>query len=43
MRSLMICTPHSFFGDEIEMNEMDRACTTYEKEERRTLGFGGKT
>jgi hypothetical protein len=41
MRSLMTCTPYSIlFSDHIE-NELDRACSMYEGEERRVQGFGG--
>jgi len=30
MRFLMVCTPHQIlFGDQIEKNEMGRACSTY--------------
>jgi len=40
----MICTPHPiFFGDQIEKNEMGRACSGYAGGERRIQGFGEET
>jgi len=30
-------------GDNMEKNEMDRACGAYRGEDRRTQGFGGET
>ena len=42
--SLIICTHHQIlFGDQIENNEMDGACSTYGGEKRCIKGFGGKT
>jgi len=44
MRSLMICTPHPMLlGDEIEKNEMSRACSIYGGQEGHIWGFGGET
>jgi len=40
----MISTPHPIFsGDQIEKNEMGRACSTYGGELRCIEGFDGKT
>ena len=39
----MICTAHPIlFGDQIEKNEIDGACRTYEGKKRCTQGFGGE-
>ena len=38
----MICTLNRY-GDEIEKKIMDRACGTYGRQERYTVGFGGDT
>jgi hypothetical protein len=41
MRSLMICTVyHILSDDQIEKNEMDRACSMYGGEERLIQGIG---
>jgi hypothetical protein len=43
-RNLMTCTHHQIlFGNEIEKNEMDGACSTYGGKERCIQDFGGKT
>ena len=40
----MICTAAQYFaGDEIEKNEMGRACSAYEGGESRVQGLGGET
>jgi len=40
----MICAPQQLlFGDQIEMNEMGGACSTYGGEERCIQGFGGES
>jgi hypothetical protein len=40
----MICTPHPLlWGDKIEKNEMDGACSAVGGVERRLQGFGGET
>ena len=38
----LYCYP-ILFGDQIEKNEKDWACSTYGGEERRIQGFGGET
>ena len=44
MRNLMIFTRHLvMFGNQIEKNEVGRACSTYGGEERCIQGFGGET
>ena len=44
MRRLMICTAKQIlFGDQIEINEMGGACSTYGGEESCIQGFGGET
>ena len=40
----MICTPHPvLFGDQMDKNEMDGACSAYGGQERPIQDFGGKT
>ena len=40
----MICTPPKYnSGDQIEKNDMVRACRMYGGKERCILGFGGET
>jgi hypothetical protein len=44
MMSLNICIPTKYYlGDQIEKNEMGRACSAYGGKETRIQGFGGKT
>jgi len=44
MNIFMICTAAQYFaGDEIEKNEMGRACSACEGGERRVQGLGGET
>ena len=40
---IIVFLNHYFSGDQIEKNEMDVACNTYVREERRIQGFGGET
>ena len=42
MIRLIICTAYQIlFGDQIEKNEIDWACSTYGGEKRCIQGFGG--
>jgi len=40
----MICTPQQIYsGDQIEKNEMERACSTYGVEQMSVQDFDGET
>jgi len=44
LRSLMICIPQQILScDQIKKDEIGRACSTYQGEERCIQGFGGET
>jgi len=44
LRSLMICTDNQILlGDQIEKNEMGRACSMYGRQKRCIQDFGGET